>query len=219
MVILLYLEMVLEWCVGNHPLSKIGATGRNISLEMLSSEGDERVDQISLDKDQISTLLHHVRRKGEEKVGEIASEFGVSEVQLKEYWQANRMRWQKFIASAEAERQKVALGDWKPHEDTVILSHVYAKGDHPDWREIARALGRQICDIKQHYREELIGKSKIWTARDNMRLIEIRTELGPKWQRIAEQMDRTITEVQLRYGFLISAPGRELMKQESITVG
>jgi hypothetical protein len=180
------------------------------------AEGEGAHDVISLDENQIDRLLTHVRKRGEQQVGVVATELGVSEDQLKAFWRVNRGRWPEALAEAEAsERQRIASGPWMPHEDTLILSHLYAKGDDPGWKEISRLLGRKVCEIRQHYREELMPVSHIWTSQDNIALINAQGELGSKWEQIAERMKLTRMEVQLRYVFLRSDAGKALMARES----
>jgi hypothetical protein len=173
---------------------------------------------ISLNNDQISGLLHHVRNKGEEKVGDMARQLGVSELQLKEYWQANRCRWPDVLISAEAvDRKKVASGAWTRNEDAVIESRVYAQGKHTNWGEIARQLGRTISQVKQRYHEELSRKTRIWTPQDDSDLMLIQREIGSRWEQIAMQMNRTIIDVEMRYRFLNTQPGKDLIERGNIS--
>jgi hypothetical protein len=184
---------------------------------MLSSEEGEVGDVISLNKDQIAGLLHHVRNKGEGKVGEMASQLDVSEDQLREFWQANRTRWPEVLAEAESvDRHRIASGAWTRNEDALIESEVYAQGKHTDWKKIAHRLGRTVSQVRQRYREEFSGKAPMWTPQDNGDLIALYRQLGPRWEQIAMRMNRTIIQVETRWRFLSSLPGSELREREVV---
>jgi hypothetical protein len=184
---------------------------------MLSSESETR-DVITLTSDQVSALLHHVRIRGEQKVGEIASQFGVSEADLIEFWQVNRTRWPEIIEAAEAvDRKKVTSGAWMPHEDAQIQAMIYTKGENRGWKEIARRLGRTVDQVKNHYQTELRDKVKTWTPQDNCDLILLQKELRSDWEKIAMRMNRTIIDVEMRCRFLNTQPGQELLGGANIS--